>query len=246
MDVVGRRLVWLSLLVLGVSSCASPESLPAFVAPVVDSAGVLSDQTKADLDAELEVFRAQTGPQVAVLTVDSTGGASIEDYSIDVAREWGVGDRARDDGVLLVLVTGDRELRIEVGSGVEGDLTDLEAGRIIDLAMVPRLQAGDTDGAVRAGVDALLLELSGGTYEPPSAYGASTTGASMGALVFFVLVALLIVMAFIVVSVVGRRRGWVVSSGSSSSGSSAGSSSIGGFSGGGGGGFSGGGASGKW
>ncbi|MBU6202046.1 MAG: TPM domain-containing protein [Acidobacteria bacterium] len=245
MDVGRKRLVGLALLVLCASSCTASDALPAFDAPVVDAAGALSNSAKTELGAELEAFRTETGPQIAVLTVESTGGASIEDYAIDVARAWGVGDRERDDGVLLLLVTGDRELRIEVGSGVEGDLTDLESGRIIDLAMVPLLQAGDTDGAVRAGVAALMLELSGGTYEPPSMAVGSATGASTGGLVFAILVAAFIVMAFIVVSTLGRRRGWVVSSGSSS-GSSVGSRTSGGFSGGGGGGFSGGGASGKW
>lgn len=241
-----KRLIGLALLAICAASCTPSGALPGFDAPVVDTADVLSNPVETELGAELEAFRTEVGPHIAVLTVESTGGASIEDYAIDVARAWGVGDRARDDGVLLVLSTGDRELRIEVGSGVEGDLTDLESGRIIDLAMVPLLQAGDTDGAVRAGVAALMLELSGGTYEPQSEATRSAAGASPGALVFAVLVAAFIVMAFIVVSTVGRRRGWVVSSGSSSTGSATGMGSGGGFSGGGGGGFSGGGASGKW
>lgn len=243
---VKGRLIGLALLGVVVSSCATSEALPVFDAPVVDSAGVLSEAVEADLNVELEAFRADAGPQIAVLTVESTSGAAIEDYSIDVARAWGLGDRVRDDGVLLVIVTGDRELRIEVGSGVEGDLTDLEAGRIIDLAVVPLLQASDMDGAVREGVAAIMVELSGGSYQPPSIDAGPIAGASSGAVVFALLVAAFIVIVFLVVSIVGRRRGWVVSSGTSSSGSSTRTGSGGGFSGGGGGGFSGGGASGKW
>lgn len=239
------RLIALAVLALAFTSCGGSDAVPAFDAPVVDAAGVLSPSVEADIDAALEDFRVANGPQIAVLTVDSTGGAALEDYSIDVARAWGVGDRTRDDGVLFLIVTGDRELRIEVGSGVEGDLTDLEAGRIIDGAVVPLLQAGDVDGAVRAGVAALMLELTGGTYEPPTMAVAPAVDASSGAIAFALIVAALIVLAFIVVSTVGRRRGWVVSTGSSSR-SSVGSGSSSSFSGGGGGGFSGGGASGKW
>lgn len=224
--------------------------MPEFTSPVVDDAGVLSDGLVKSVGEELEAFRVEHGPQIAVLVVDSTEGAAIEDYSIDVAREWGIGDRTRDDGVLLLLVMGSRELRIEVGSGVEDVLTDVESGRIIDQVLVPKLRDDDPDAAVRNGVDALTAELSGGDYAYPDEVAAATdgggsTGGTAVAIAVFVVFALLVVAFMVLIS---RRNGGGSggSRRSTSRSTHSSSDSDGGFSGGGGGGFSGGGASGKW
>ncbi|MFN9958755.1 MAG: TPM domain-containing protein, partial [bacterium] len=101
---------------------------------------MIDDAVERNLNAKLEQFRTAVGPQIAVLVVGSTGNQTIEDYGIDVAREWGIGDEQRDDGVLLLIAIDDRKLRIETGSGIEGDLTDVEAGRIIDSVVVPELR----------------------------------------------------------------------------------------------------------
>ncbi|MEI8161083.1 MAG: TPM domain-containing protein, partial [Actinomycetes bacterium] len=130
---------------------AAATDIPQFSAPVVDSANILSANVESALNQSLESFRQTSGPQVAILTVSSTGNQSIEDFSIDVARKWELGDKTRDDGVLLVIAFDDRTLRIETGSGIEGELTDVEAGRIIDAIIAPQLKAGDPDAAVREG-----------------------------------------------------------------------------------------------
>ena len=255
----GAATVGLSLvLVVSLGSCGSTEGFPEFTAPVVDDAGVIDDATEDSLNAKLEQFRTAVGPQIAVLVVDSTGSTTIEDYGIDVAREWGVGDKQRDDGVLLLIAVDDRRLRIETGSGIEGDLTDIEAGRIIDSVVVPQLRNNDPTAAVVAGVEALTTELSGQTYDFPDAAPATdtpaaTTGATGMAEALFGLFIVLMVGLGIVASMVrGRRRGLgaldvlsilYIFSGSSRGGSGFGG---GGFGGGGGGGFSGGGASGSW
>lgn len=245
---------------IATTACGGVGGLPEFSAPVVDDAGVIDDATETSLNAKLEQFRTTVGPQIAVLVVGSTGNQSIEDYSIDVAREWGVGDAQRDDGVLLVIAIDDRTLRIETGSGIEGDLTDVEAGRIIDSVAVPQLRNGDPTAAVVAGVDALTTELSGESYdfaEPAPASGTGTTTRQevgfTGALFGFFII-LMFGLAIIGSMVRGRRRGvgaldvlslLYVFSGSSRGGFGGGRG-LGGFGGGGGGGFSGGGASGSW
>ena len=247
-----------AVLCLGLAACGASDGFPEFSAPIVDDAGVVEDATEDALNAQLEQFRVTVGPQIAVLVVDSTGSTTIEDYGIDVAREWGIGDEQRDDGVLLLIAVDDRRLRIETGSGIEGDLTDIEAGRIIDSVVVPQLRNNDPTAAVSAGVDALTTELSGQAFDFPDAAPATdtpaaTTGATGMAEALFGLFVVLMVGVGIVASMVrGRRRGLgaldvlsvlYIFSGSSRGGGGFGG---GGFGGGGGGGFSGGGASGSW
>jgi uncharacterized protein len=259
-----RRLIGLAAFAAGaafLASCgAGDAAIPEFSAPVVDAAGVVEDSVEQNLNARLEAFRSQVGPQVAVLVVSTTDGRALEDFSIDVAREWGIGDEQRDDGVLLLIAVDDRVLRIETGSGIEGDLTDVEAGRIIDGVVVPELRNNNPTAAVAAGVEALTTELSGESFDIPStapATGNSATTTSdvgLGGAIFGFLVILVIGFGFIGTMVRGRRRGLgaldvlsllYIFSGSSRGGFGGGGFG-GGFGGGGGGGFSGGGASGSW
>ena len=137
--------------------CSSPAaSLPEFTAPVVDSIGRVSAEVETQINSELISFQQSGGPQIAVAVIDTTGNATPENYSIDLARSWGIGDKEKDNGVLLLIALEDRTLRIEVGSGVEGELTDVTAGRIVDSVMLPRLRANDVDGAVRDGARAVM------------------------------------------------------------------------------------------
>lgn len=240
------------------AGCGPSGGLPKFSAPVVDDADVVDDSVEKALNTKLEQFRAAVGPQVAVLVVGSTGNQTIEDYGIDVAREWGIGDEQRDDGVLLLIAIDDRKLRIETGSGIEGDLTDVEAGRIIDAVVVPELRNDNPTAAVVAGVDALTTELSGQAYEfpeqsPISDTSTTTTGeVGLAGAIFGFVVILMFGLGIIGAMVRGRRRGlgaldvlsilYIFTHSSRGGGGFGG----GGFGGGGGGGFSGGGASGSW
>lgn len=254
-------LVLCCVLVPGLAACGASDGFPDFTAPVVDDAGVIDDATESSLNTKLEQFRTTVGPQIAVLVVDSTGSTTIEDYGIDIAREWGLGDKQRDDGVLLLIAIDDRTLRIETGSGIEGDLTDVEAGRIIDSVVVPQLRNDDPTAAVVDGVDALTTELSGQTYDFPDATpatGTSTTStgdANIAGALFGLFVVLIVGLGIVGSMVRGRRRGLgaldvlsilYIFSGSSRGGFGGGGFGGGGFGGGGGGGFSGGGASGSW
>ncbi len=234
-------------------------NFPEFTAPVVDAVGAIDDIIESELSAELEQFRVSSGPQIAVAVIDTTGQRSIEDYSIDLAREWGVGDSERDDGVLLLIALEDRKLRIEVGSGVEGDLTDVAAGRIVDEVMLPLLRNDDVTGAVLQGARATMSVWRGETLPAPTINNDPTVtqGSApdwLGILLFFLFIGGSTLLAIIgqfarhtTWTSGGSRRGYggiFIPGGFGSSGFGGGGG-FGGF-GGGGGGFSGGGAGGSW
>lgn len=227
--------------------------IPKFPAPVVDKANILSANVESALNQSLESFRQTSGPQVAVLTVSSTGNQSIEDFSVDVARKWGLGDKTRDDGVLLVIAFDDRRLRVETGSGIEGELTDIEAGRIIDGIIAPQLKAGNPDAAVLDGASALMSELSAAPGETVTIDAAATSDAQStgGNLLFGIISLVFFLFAMVMFVIRGRQRGFGNVAGNAlfilaTVMRSGGGGGGGGFSGGGGGGFSGGGASGSW
>ena len=226
--------------------------IPKFSAPVVDNANILPANVESALNQSLESFRQTSGPQVAVLTVSSTGNQSIEDFSVDVARKWGLGDKTRDDGVLLVIAFDDRRLRVETGSGIEGELTDIEAGRIIDGIIAPQLKAGNPDAAVLDGASALMSELSAAPGETVTIDAAATSDAQStgGNLLFGIISLVFFLFAMVMFVIRGRQRGFGNVAGNAlfilaTVMRSGGGGGGGGFSGGGGG-FSGGGASGSW
>lgn len=226
-------------------------ALPRFTAPVVDEARRVPDDVEHAVSATLDDYQRRSGNQVAVAVVATTGRKSVEDYSIDLARDWGVGTKDDDNGVLLLIAIDDRRLRIEVGSGVEDELTDLEAGRIVRERLLPLLRDGDIGGAVAQGTAAIRAEL--GDPEAGAALPAEEPddggggGASAWGLVPFLLLFALGVTRF---GGRGRRRRWggvpIVWGGGWGGGGWGGGGGGGGFGGGGGGGFSGGGASGGW
>ncbi len=244
------------VILIGCTSSAA--SLPEFTAPVVDSIGRVSEEVERQINTELISFQQSGGPQIAVAVVDSTGNATPDNYSIDLARSWGIGDKEKDNGVLLLIALEDRTLRIAVGSGVEGELTDVTAGRIVDSVMLPRLRANDVDGAVRDGARAVMQVWRGEGIAPQPivpntpATESTTQQSPFGIALFFGLILL-----FLALAVSGKIRGGGVLGpfgggtiygggfGNHRGGGFSGGG-FGGFSGGGGGGFSGGGAGGSW
>ena len=244
----------LGVILLGCSSTSA--SLPEFTAPVVDAIGRVSPEVEKQINSELISFQQSGGPQIAVAVVDTTGNTTLENYSIDLARSWGIGDNEKDNGVLILIALNDHTLRIEVGSGVEGELTDITAAGIVDSVMLPRLRANDVDGAVRDGARAVMQVWRGEKIVlepivPSTPLTESTPQQSIfGIIMFFGLIFL-----FITLSVRGKiHRGSALGSfaagtiyGGGIGGRRGGfGGGFGGFSGGGGGGFSGGGASGSW
>lgn len=143
---------------------ASPGSPKGYVN---DFAGVLSTQAKQDLEAELSAFQKETSNEIAVAIVPNMGGDYIENFAVKLFEEWKIGTKDKDNGVLLLLAMEEREMRIEVGYGLEGSLPDSLAQRILDNELRPRLRAGDVDGAVTAGVRAIELATKG-EYQPPT------------------------------------------------------------------------------
>jgi uncharacterized protein len=242
------------VILIGCTSSAA--SLPEFTAPVVDSIGRVSAEVETQINSELISFQQSGGPQIAVAVIDSTGNATPENYSIDLARTWGIGDKGKDNGVLLLIALTDRTLRIEVGSGVEGELTDVTAGRIVDSVMLPRLRANDVDGAVRDGARAVMQVWRGENIvlEPivPSTPVTETTPQQS---IFSIILFFGIMFVFITLAAAGKRRGGsmlgpfaagTIYGGGFGNHRGGFGGGFGGFGGGGGGGFSGGGAGGSW
>ncbi len=239
---------------------AFAQSFPPLTGRVVDAANILKPDERAALEAKLKAHEDKSTDQVVVATVPSLGGAAVEDYANRLYREWKLGVKEKNNGALLLVAPAERKVRIEVGYGLEGALTDALTGVIIRTAIAPRFKTGDFAGGIGAGIDAILSILTGDAEEWQRRREIRSDEAgridwfTMIVILFF----LLVLLRAIFQEVRGgsrphRRRsgGWVVlpgpGSGSSWSGgwSSGGSSFGGGFSGGGGS-SGGGGASGSW
>ena len=241
------------VILIGCTSSAA--SLPEFTAPVVDSIGRVSAEVETQINSELISFQQSGGPQIAVAVVDTTGNATPENYSIDLARSWGIGDKEKDNGVLLLIALEDRTLRIEVGSGVEGELTDVTAGRIVDTIMLPRLRVNDVDGAVRDGARAVMQVWRGENIVlEPTVPSNTITEATPQQSIFGIILFFGLILLFLALAVSGKIRGGGLLGpfgggtiyGGGFGGGGGGGFGGGGFGGGGGGGFSGGGAGGSW
>jgi uncharacterized protein len=244
-----------------------PASAADFTVPpapthyVTDNAGALSSATQTSVDTELKAYEKATGHQVIVWIGDTTGGVPLETWTGETAHQWHVGRRGHDDGAILFLFTSDHKVRIEVGYGLEGSLTDADSSRIIRDDIVPRMKADDPNGAVSNGVAAMLTTITpsyAGVTPPPQENGASSNASGFvpWLIGFFAIFVLSVMMVIVMLSVrkgaPGAKKekgvGFWSSGGSGSSSSSSSddfSSSSDDFSSGGGD-FGGGGASGSW
>lgn len=124
---------------------------------VIDEADVLSPTTETELTNKLSAMDEQA--QIAVVTLETTKPLDEASYAVQLAEKWGVGHEGEDNGVLFLIVTGDRRLRIEVGRGLEDELTDSEAGRILDAYVVPALKENNWEKGITDGVDAIIKEV---------------------------------------------------------------------------------------
>ena len=233
------------LLASALVQAAEPE-FPPLTGRVNDRAGLLSERDERELEAALARFEAETTNQIVVVTVETLQGLPIEDYGYQLGRHWGIGQAGKDNGALLIVAPEEREVRIEVGYGLEGELTDAQSRTIIETQILPHFRQGDFAAGIKAGV-AAMIETLGGSYDPalpPVQVRDSERAPSP----FPLAVALPIIMIIILNRLFGRRprrggryRGYggpvIVPGGWGGRG--------GGFSGGGGS-FGGGGASGRW
>jgi uncharacterized protein len=142
--------------------------IPFLAGHVNDQAGLLDLEQGRVIEEKLTAFEDRTGHQVVVLTVPSLEGEVLEDFAIKVAEAWKLGREEHDDGVLLLIAKDDRKLRIEVGYGLEAQLTDLLSQRILDEKVVPRFKEGDFAAGVDDGVTAILAVIDGGAEALPA------------------------------------------------------------------------------
>ncbi|MBN2864360.1 MAG: TPM domain-containing protein [Bacteroidales bacterium] len=140
-------------------------NIPYLTGRVNDNAQILSENTRKSLGEILKEHEIRTTNQIVVLTVNSLEGENIEDYANNVFNEWKLGQKDKDNGILIVVVPDERRMRIEVGYGLEGVLPDLLAGRIISNIMTPRFREADFDGGITDGVQAVISVLEGNDQE---------------------------------------------------------------------------------
>ena len=235
---------------------------PKLTGRVTDSAAILPADTAASLEARLKALEDSTGTQIVVATVPGLDGYEIEDYGVGLLRAWGIGQKDKNNGAILLIAPNERKVRIEVGYGLEGVLTDAMSSQIIRKQIIPAFKAGDMAGGVDAGATAIINLLSLPAEEQAAQVAAvaarndraATVGAISAIEVIFWVIVLIWVISAMSSGKKGRRRGGVViwgpgmgGSWSSGGGGSSwgGGGGFGGFSGGGGSG-GGGGASGGW
>ena len=162
------RVPLVALLLCWAASALALVAVPPLSGRVVDQTGTLSAGDIASLTETLKNLETRKGSQIAVLIVPTTDGEAIEPFSLRVAEAWKIGRKKVDDGALLVIAKNDRRLRIEVGYGLEGALTDATTKRIIDEDITPKFKAGDFGGGVAAGVDRMVRIVSGEKLPEPA------------------------------------------------------------------------------
>lgn len=244
-----RPLIGFTLLFWVALALAQPQ-VPPLTGRVVDRAELLDARQEAELTQLLANHEQATGDQLVVVTLPDLGGRSIEETGLALGREWGIGQKGRDNGALLIVAQAERRIRIEVGYGLEGRLTDAQSALIIHNLIAPAFRQGDFAGGIRAGVEG-MIQVAGG--EPMEGYLPAQGRASQEQPPLPVLIIVFLVM-LAVIGIGGGRGGRGRQARSvmtaAALGALLGRGGGGGFGGGGfgggGGGFGGGGASGGW
>ena len=241
--VAAAALLWLAI-------AAVAQTFPALTGRIVDQANVISASARQTIEPKLADLEAKSGIQLVVATVNSLEGQEIEPYANALFRKWQLGEKTKNNGVLLLVAPKERRVRIEVGYGLEGTLTDALSRVIIANAIAPRFKAGDFSDGISRGVDDIITVLTTDASEWEKRPSLRLDNPPANDPINWIVMLIVIVIVFLLIVSPGFR--WfffnvvlniLLSSGSS--GSSGGSSGGGGFSGGGGS-SGGGGASGSW
>jgi uncharacterized protein len=161
-----RAALFLVALAWALAGHAQQADVPYLTGRVVDNAEILKPETRKRLTEVLRAHEQKTTNQVAVLTVRTLEGESVEEYAVRVFEQWKLGQKGKDNGVLVLVASGDRRMRIEVGYGLEGTLPDAVAARVIRNVMTPRFKQGDYDGGIVQGAEAIVALLEG--EKPPA------------------------------------------------------------------------------
>lgn len=188
-------------LVVALPAMAQDSAIPPLQQRVTDTTGTLDAQTQARLTQSLADLEQQKGAQIAVLMIPSTGDEAIEQYAVRAFEQWKLGREAVDDGILFLIAKDDRQLRIEVGYGLEGAVPDLLAGRIIREQVAPRFQQGDFAGGVEAGVAGLIALVEGEDLPAPVVEESSEDDDTFGFFATLVIIALALPPIFSVAAV---------------------------------------------
>jgi uncharacterized protein len=234
-------------LLLGFAVAYAALNFPVLSGRVVDDAGLLSADTRDTLTNLVAEHERQTGNQVVVVTLKSLQGSTIEQYGYQLGRAWGIGRKGKNNGALLIVSPSTHDVRIEVGYGLEGLLTDAQSKLIIENVMLPKFRSGDYDGGVRDGTITVLQALGGHPSAKVSPPPASDEPSGDGGGFHIPIIVIVIILWFVFgrffwpLFFLGGLGGWGRGGGGFGSGGFGG----GGFSGGGGS-FGGGGASGHW
>lgn len=243
--------LWLLAVSFLISMTAWGIKLPQLTGPVIDEAGILNSGVEAQLSQVIRSFNDQGKAQIQVLTLQSLEGEEIEQASIQITDNWKLGDAKKDNGILFLIVPSEKKMRIEVGQGLEGDVPDAIASRIINDVVKPYFRQSDFNSGIVAGTAAIIKQIDPQfTFEgAPTAAPESRKG-KKDISMFVVLFIVLMILSRIGGGRGGRRRGLGAFAagyglGGLGGGGFGGSGGGGGWSGGGGG-FSGGGSSGNW
>jgi len=152
----------MAVCIVGVTSVGALAVPPAPTdVPILDQTGTLDDSQKASLAEQIATEREKSGNQIAIVVIPSLDGEAIEEYSLSIARSWGIGTDTNDNGVLLLVVKDDRQLRIEVGTGLEGALTDAQSNRIIRNDITPLFREGKYYEGIQAGLGGIIAAIHG-------------------------------------------------------------------------------------
>lgn len=168
---------------------------------IVDQANILSLEARQALEGELTAYTASTSNEIAVVTVSSLEGVTIEEYAVKLFEKWSIGTKDKDNGVLLLIAPNERELRIEVGYGLEGAVPDITAKDIITTVITPSFKDGNYDVGVTEGVRA-LIKATEGEYVAQS-NGAKGSSNSVEAILFFLFFGFQFLAA-----ILGRSKSW--------------------------------------
>ena len=229
---------------------AGMPTFPALTGPVVDTAHLLPADAFNSLSQKLAAYASNSGTQLVVVTVPTLNGYPIENYGYELGRHWGIGQKGKNNGALLIVDAGEKQVRIEVGYGLEGILTDAQSFNIIHSIILPQFKQGDYAGGISAGADAILTLL--GDQQQAEVQQQTRNRSGTGILMFIIILFALMPLISTLFGRGGRagpgsgsHMGWLgwLALGMLSGGMGRGGFGGGGFGGGGFGGFSGGGGS---
>jgi uncharacterized protein len=196
--------MWFSLLflLLWTGLALAEPTYPALSGRIVDNANLIGAEARARIEQKLQAHEAKTSDQVVVATLPSLQGVTIEEFANGLFRHWQLGAKAKNNGVLLLVAPSERKVRIEVGYGLEGALTDALSKVIITTAVAPKFKNGDFSGGIEGGVDAILSILAGDAEEWQRRAEIRDDESS-----FSENLAVILVMVFIVIIIISILRG---------------------------------------